>query len=282
MNLYKGILIASTILITTSAFAEDGDIMGSPEDYQEIEIETEDLRVEVEIEEIAEPYWEVIMMGGTASLDAENTTIDMTADETDQLQQRNDGDWKSWTANLGVGYVIPIFDSVVYSDEVQWLPAVEPQINGYFLKGNINGNVDRYYEFPGNFSDTDYSMELESTRVMFDVSLTLASYRNLSIYAIAGIGPSWNRIDFETPNCAPGEEIEIDPHTTVNFAYEFGGGINYALTEHIALTVEYLYTGFNDLRLDDDGEVGGVDQELKSDDFDLSSQAVLFGIRYAF
>ena len=85
MNIYKGILIASTLLIANSAFAE-ADIMGSPEDYEEIEIETEDLRVEVEIEEEAEPYWEVILMGGTAQLDAENTTIDTTITETDQLQ----------------------------------------------------------------------------------------------------------------------------------------------------------------------------------------------------
>ena len=79
------------------------------------------------------------------------------------------------------------------------LPAIEPQINTYFLQGNNNGDVDLFTNLsPGNGSEGDYSIELQSTRLMFDLALTFATYRNLSIYGIAGIGPSWNRIDYES------------------------------------------------------------------------------------
>ena len=239
--------------------------------------------IEIEIEE-SESYWEFQLFGGTANLDADNVVLSNLApfsEEADKAIQNNQGDWKSWTVQAGMGYVIPLFDSERFSDELQWLPAIKPQINAYYLKGNIEGDLYRYYQYTDLIS-TDYKMDFESTRLMFDVALTFASWRNVSVYGIAGIGPAWNRIGFlygeySTP------EVKLNKHTQTNFAYEFGGGLTYALSEHLSITAEYLYTGFNDVELGDSGNIGHdlPISEVKSNSFDLNSQAVLVGFNLA-
>lgn len=258
------ILAASTLLISTLSFAEH----------------------EVEDNE-HEPYWELLLFGGTAELNTDNTTI-TTYDylPADKIKQNNEGSWKSWTIQAGVGYVVPLFGAERLSDEVQWFPAIEPQLNVYYLKGNVDGNVDRYYKYPDvdPSNDTGYKMDIESTRLMLDVALTFVSWRNVSLYGIAGIGPSWNRVGFHGKENDCVEAVNLSQDTTTNFAYEFGGGLSYLLNEHLSLTAEYLYTGFNDIAIGDSGHLGNGAElsDVDSKDFDLHSQAVFAGFRLAF
>jgi hypothetical protein len=97
MNIKKIIFAANILLITPIVFAGDENVTYL---YQR----------EVEIEEEAEPYWEILLLGGTAELDAENTLIHVTNIETDKITQDNDGDWKSWTVQLGLGYMVPLLN----------------------------------------------------------------------------------------------------------------------------------------------------------------------------
>jgi opacity protein-like surface antigen len=252
----KAVLIAVSSLATISAFAEESAKKFHP--------------------------WEILLFGGTSALDADNTLIHISEDETDKITQSNAGDWKSWSLQLGLGYIIPLSDAKHRTKKFQWFPSIEPQMNLYFLKGNIEGAVDRFYQYAGNYSDTDYKINLESTRLMFDIALTFASYRNFSIFGIAGIGPSWNRIGYDT-GVVNEAELHLSKKTQTNFAYEFGGGISYAFTEHLSVTGEYLFTGFNNIELSENG-IEGNDREItvKSDKFDLNAQTVFFGLRYAF
>jgi opacity protein-like surface antigen len=261
MILYKGILFASAIFIAYGSFANTNKSEETP----------------------ATPHWEVVLMGAPATLDAGNTNIFMNNNQLDILKQNNSSDWDAWSGNLGVSFVIPLFCATECPGQVQWFTALAPQINGYYLSGDINGTVDRFGDFVGDFNDTNYSMDIKSTRLMFDLALTIATYRNFSVYAIAGIGPSWNRIDFDSKanDCVVG--MELDDHTDTNFAYEIGAGINFGVTQHLAVTLEYLYAGFNNLDLSEHGNIGGFEvSALESEEFDLSSQAIFLGLRYAF
>jgi opacity protein-like surface antigen len=285
MKTYKRILLTSALFTVTSGAALAGGIVLEDEytRYTKPVIEEEEeivLEIEIEVEEEATPYWEILGMGGFGAFDAGDSTLDITGSEVDKLVQTNENDWETWTAQLGVGYVIPLFDAEEYSDEIQWFPAIEPQLNVYYLEGDIVGDVYRF-ESP-DFNEADYSINLKSTRLMFDVALTLASWRDLSVFALAGIGPSWNRLDFsshidEGVDCDL-NDVGVDSHTDTNFAYEFGGGVTYELTEHLALSAEYLFTGFDDLKLGNSDDV----EDLDPSDFHLNSSAFLFGLRVMF
>ncbi|MGA2654403.1 MAG: outer membrane beta-barrel protein [Gammaproteobacteria bacterium] len=226
-------------------------------------------------------HWEILLLGGIATLDADSTLIHASDIQTDQITQTNEDDWKSWSVQLGLGYIIPFSDDDD-ADNLQWFPSIEPQINVYYLKGNVDGYVDRFYQYPGNYSDTDYHSRFESTRLMFDLALTFAAYQDFSIFGIAGIGPSWNRMTYDT-GVSEGAELHLHANTQTNFAYEVGGGINYAMCEQLSITAQYLFTGFTDVALGNNGTEGG-DREItvESEDFNLNAQSILLGLRFAF
>ena len=244
MNFSKGILCAaSTFLITNGAFA------GGIEIIEPVEVVA------------AGPYWEFLAMGGIASLVMNDVTLDLTSIEVDELHQTHKDEWRAWTANLGFGYVIPFFD-ISRPNDAQWFTAIEPQINAYYLQGSMKGDFDRFVNFPGIFNDTDYSLRVESARLMFDTSLTFLTLRNLSFFGIAGIGPSWNRVTLDAYETDCLMELDIERHTSTNLAYEFGGGLIFTASENLAFTAEYLYTGFRNVKLGDEVDIGVLNKSL--------------------
>jgi len=277
--MYKKVLMSGAIIsiATTSAMAGGmvfDDYTPEREERKERHVyKNEVVEIEVEEEEEAENYWELMIFGGAATMDID-PTIRVTPSETNRLSQENGSQLDSWTAQLGVGYVIPLFDSERFSDEIQWLPAIEPQINVYYLSGDNKGDV--YFDSSNDFDVADYKMRIDSTRLMFDLGVTLASYRNFSVYGLAGIGPSWNDIDYSaTPN-ANGEDcgvghVSADSNST-NFAYEFAAGITYDLNDDFGVSLQYLFAGFSDVEVEDSG--------LKSSDIDLHSNSIMLGLRW--
>lgn len=226
--------------------------------------------------------WEILLFGGTAALDADDILIQASNIESDKAIQNNEDDWKSWSVQLGLGYIIPLDDDEHSSETLQWFPSIEPQFNVYFLKGNVNGNTDRFFQYPGNFSDNDFTTDLESTRFMFDVALTFASYSDFSFFGIAGIGPAINRVGYNT-NEVNGAELHLDKKTQTNLAYEFGAGISYALSEHLSVTGEYLFTGFHNVELSENGTEGANREiHVQSDAFNINAQTVFLGLRFGF
>jgi opacity protein-like surface antigen len=256
MKIYKGILLASSLLLAHSAFADEDEAVS---------------------------YWEVILMSGIANLDTQGTNFQMTPSRIDELEPGTADFGDAWTIQLGIGYAIPLFDAEEDVEEVQWFTAIEPQINAYYLEGDVNGNVDRYADIVGDFDDTQYTMDINSTRVMFDLALTIVSYDDFSLYAIGGIGPSWNDFDLTEHESDCVEEVRFDGDD-VNLAYEFGGGITYAAMDELDISLQYLYTNFLDLEFDDNADIGDGSElsNIESDDFDFSSQALVLGLRYAF
>ncbi|MFA6037542.1 MAG: outer membrane beta-barrel protein [Legionellales bacterium] len=227
-----------------------------------------------------EPFFEILVMGGIATLDATDTSLQISDSETDKLIQTNDGNWESWTGQVGVGYVSPLTHELQTGD-VQWFPLITPQINLYYLDGDdIQGDV---YQFESaDFDNLDYNMDFQSTRLMFDLGLTLAAIDRFSVYAIAGAGIAWNKTDL---NANPNQQgidcgaigFDIDSKTSSSFAYEFGGGMTYAAMDNLAISLEYLYTGFTDVELGNDSD----EFDIESQDLDINSQAVLLGLRFA-
>lgn len=84
--------------------------------------------------------------------------------------------------------------------EVQWFNAINPQLNVYYLgNGDIEGDVWRF-ESP-DWNQMDYSMDFDSTRLMFDLGINIVTIEKFSLYAIGGAGLSWNNTQLNaTPN----------------------------------------------------------------------------------
>jgi opacity protein-like surface antigen len=249
MNGFKPILSAATLFAFTSSFA----FAFSFDEGEELE-----------------PYYELILMGGIATIDADDLTVELTNGEIDLLTQTNETDWDAWTGRIGVGYVYGLSDA-----SMQWFPTLSPQLNFYYLNGNINGDLSRPLD--PHIDSTHYDMELTSKRLMFDLALTVVRFEALSIYALGGAGVAWNEIDFDSRKDDDFHlsNQDLETESSAGFAYEFGGGLTYTISDEFGISAEYLYTGLTDVLV-------GAHEFEEDVEFDLTSQAVLVGFRFTF
>ena len=230
-------------------------------------------------------HFEVIGAVGIAAVSAGNSVLGITSSETDRLVQTNGNNWNYFTGQLGVGYVHYFRDIPLYPDRVEWFTAMKPQVNAYYIGGNnISGDVWRF-ESP-DFNQLTYSMPFNSTRVMFDTSLTIATRKHLSLYAIGGIGNAWNKLSYNdadkgTVPC-PDQRLSLNSITDSSFAWEAGAGLQYAFTDRIGLSLEYLYTDLGSVKLSNQGNAGSMTTPLiVPGSFHLNSQTALLGLHIA-
>lgn len=220
---------------------------------------------------------ELTGMVGIANMQQNDATFDLTSNETDLLVQTDTQAWDAWSLQLGAGYVYPLFWE--FNDEksindIQWFTAITPQINFYILNNSdLQGEVYRLEDIDDN--DAAYTLNFESTRLMFDTALTIAKLRKLSLYGIAGLGVAWNDLGLAmTPYADTNlEPLNFNSGSSTGFAYEFGAGLTYELDEELGISLQYLYTGFNDV------EISGQDDifSVTNSDLKITSQSLLLG-----
>lgn len=230
-------------------------------------------------------HLEVIGALGIASLTAGDGYLGVTSSETDRLVQTNRNDWNTFTAQLGIGSIYYLNGAQQYSENTQWFPWIEPEVNAYYLGGeSIKGDVWRFSS-PA-FNDMTFNMPVNSYRLMFDTALTVVSKKQYSLYAIGGVGASWNRIGYSDADrdnilCAD-QYLNLNSRTNSSFAWEAGAGLAYALNDRISLSLEYLYVDLGKIKTPDTGFTGGITAPvLVPANIKLTSQAALFGLHVA-
>lgn len=230
-------------------------------------------------------HLEVIGALGIASLNAGDGSLGVTSNETDRLVQTNSNDWNTFTAQLGIGSIYYLRDAQQYSENTQWFPSVEPELNAYYLGGNgIKGDVWRFQS--PNFNDMTYKMPINSYRLMLDTALTVVSKRQYSLYAIGGIGAAWNHIGYSDANnsglpCTI-QSLNLNSNTPSNFVWEAGAGLSYALNNRFSLSLEYLYVDLGRINTPSTGFTGTISAPvLVPAEMRLSSQAALLGLHVA-
>jgi opacity protein-like surface antigen len=230
-------------------------------------------------------HFEVIGALGIASLMAGDGYLGVTSSETDRLVQTNRNDWDAFTAQLGIGSIYYLNGAQQYAENTQWFPWIEPELNAYYLGGeSIKGDVWRFSS--PDFNDMTFNMPFKSYRLMFDTALTVVSKKQYSLYAIGGIGASWNRIgysdaDRDSAPCAD-QYLNLNSRTDSSFVWEAGAGLAYALNDRFSLSLEYLYVDLGSIKTPDTGFTGGITAPvLVPADIKLTSQAVLLGLHVA-
>lgn len=186
-----------------------------------------------------------------------------------------------WSA--GLGYVYFLSNAPKYSDKVQWLPRVEPEVNVYYSSYKNSGTVYRF-DNP-EFNSLTYTIPVDSTRLMFNGALTVASWRQLSSYIIGGVGNAWNRIGYSdevnSTSCTIAN-LNLNKHNSTHFVWEAGAGLNYDMSQHLALSFEYLYTQFGTLKTSDNGNADGITTAFISPaSFRFATQGLLIGLHIA-
>jgi opacity protein-like surface antigen len=180
-----------------------------------------------------------------------------------------------------VGYEIPLpWLNDDEDEEIRWFDALTPQINVYILQQtDVEGSVKRFDD--SDDVDADYKMNFESTRLMLDFELDIFTVRDFSFYGIGGLGIAWNSADYTaTPHgMIPIASVDLPTNDSTGFAYEFGGGVDYAVDEGIDITLQYLWTRLNDVTIS--GDVNIFDEEIYHTNTDISNdiQSILLGVR---
>lgn len=230
-------------------------------------------------------HLEVIGALGIASLNAGDGYLGVTSSETDRLVPTNNNEWGALTAQLGIGSIYYLHNALQYSDYLQWFPWIEPELNAYYLGGkSIEGDVWRFGS--PYFNDMNYNISINSYRLMFDTALTVVSKKQYSLYAIGGIGATWNRAaysdaDMTSLPCAD-QYINLNSNTRSSFAWEAGAGLSYALNNRYTISLEYLYVDLGRIKTSDTGTTGAITNPvLVSSEMKLTSQAALLGLHVA-
>ena len=203
--------------------------------------------------------------------------------------ETNSNAWNTLAGQLGFGYVYYFGHAQKYSDCVQWFPSIEPELNVYYLSSNsIKGDVWRFDN--SAFNDLTFDIPLRSTRLMLDAALTVASWKQISIYAIGGIGNAWNRIGYsdkdndngDVTDTCPEQRLSLNNRSQSKFVWEAGAGATYAFNDRFGLSLEWLYTNLGNVRTSGSGDTATITAPvIVPAHFNLKSQTLLLGLHIA-
>ncbi|MHB1949214.1 MAG: outer membrane protein [Gammaproteobacteria bacterium] len=236
----------------------------------------------------ARNHFDLIGAGSISNLRAGNGSLGITSSETDRLIQTNTNSWDAGGGQLGLGYVFNLHNALQCSDCVQWFTSIEPELNLYYFASNsIRGHVWRFNS--SSFNDLTFDIPVHSTRLMVDGALTVASWRQLSVYAIGGIGNAWNRLGYRdtvngnvSSSTCPEQRVTLNPHTTTDFAWEAGAGLTYTFNDRVSASLEYLYAHLGTVKTGARGNTGTITAPITSPaSFNLKTQNVLLGLHIA-
>ena len=222
-------------------------------------------------------HFDIIGALGVATIGNDDSTLRLSALEKDRVVQTNSG-LNKFTAQLGVGYV-HYFSDTWQSANVKWFPSIEPELNVYYLGGSsINGDVLQF-ENP-QLNNLTYSMPFNSTRLMADAALTIATLNKFSIYGKGGLGNAWSRIGYSDTFNDAGSRLDLNAIHDSSFVWEAGAGMQYAVNHRMGIGVEYLYTALGRQKVSSHAN-GTSASVVVPGSFHMNTQAALFSLHVA-
>lgn len=122
---------------------------------------------------------------------------------------------------------------------------------------------------------------------MLDVALTVTSWKQLSLFGLAGIGFAKNRVSYsDSPNgSAPctDQPVRLSSKNNNNFVWEAGAGLDFAFNSNFSLFFEYLYTDLGKVKPSGSGSAGTITSPvLSAPQFHVKAQTALLGIKIGF
>lgn len=181
--------------------------------------------------------FEISAAGGINWYRVPDTYLVISSVETDsnKVEQYPSGAiWK-----IGAGYYF--FEDIL--QDFPFLNHLLLEVNVYHTSATIEGDTWQF-KMP-KFNNYSFDAPVTSTRLMLDVKPTLFIWKNISPYAIFGVGATWNQISYhETAIAAdinPATALKLSDNTTSRIAWDLGIGMSVALTDNLNVTAEYIY-----------------------------------------
>jgi opacity protein-like surface antigen len=229
-------------------------------------------------------HFEVIAGLGISAIDADDSYLAITSNETDKLVQTNNHRWNTLVGQLGAGYVFFFPNKLRFSPETQWFTSLEPELNFYYAANQVKGDIYRFSD--PNFNDFTYKTTITTSRLMLDAALTIVARSAYSLFVIGGIGNSWSTVGYHDTqdagaSCSVSALSNHDKHRS-HFAWELGAGVAYAFNDKVNLSLEYLYTDFGTMDLSGTLQNTALTTtQTAQSSFNLNTQAVLLDLHVA-
>jgi opacity protein-like surface antigen len=192
--------------------------------------------------------------------------------ETDTLYVDDRSSLPTW--KLGLGYHF-------FTNELaqrSFFNDLLVEFNYYHGEQTLSGPV-WWYAPSQAFNNYNFNAPIESSRYMLDVKPSLFTYDHLSFYPIVGAGLAVNIASYQESAISGAQsstELNVGNHTSDNFSYDLGAGIRANLSDHLEATLEYLYSNLGQVAID--GQTSPNNSVISLPKFNVSSQAVMFGI----
>ncbi|MGA2655185.1 MAG: outer membrane beta-barrel protein [Gammaproteobacteria bacterium] len=231
----------------------------------------------------ADNYWQIRAGAGVGLLFTDETTLGVTAHETNDTLTEGDAG-SNVIATVGLGYVIPF--ECEDCDDWQFFPGIIISLDGsYQPKTNVTGDVWIYSD-PA-FDLYDYRASFENTNLMGNVTLGLLEYQRFTVFLQGGLGIAWTDVGYyDTPK--PGVtqgNLALESQQNTTFAWQGGAGIGYALIPELDLTLTYLYTDLGTVetssQFKSENNFGGT-VVVDPAEFELHQQSLVLGVQWNF
>ena len=174
-----------------------------------------------------------------------------------------------YTANPDGSVFFSFFTGYTWENDNLWLPAYSLRLNYlYGLSADVDGHVEQF-SLP-EFKNYKYQYQLQSQALLGVLKVDLYRYRNIMPFVSAGLGVAWNKFSDYDEQALEGITPRVSPQfasrTHSDFAYTFGAGFDFSVTERLSLTLEYNFDGFGHLESGESQGYGGdnIESELNT------------------
>ena len=157
------------------------------------------------------------------------------------------------------------------------------------LEGSIHSEAEKSIAFMigGSYTDNPIKAKLQMNTLLFNVFYDIPTNTRFTPFIGAGVGLSHIKGKYETVDSDLSTYTEN--HKKVNFAWQIGAGVSYALSGTVNLDLAYRYTHYGKAKLQSysgcDPEAGGGTGSYISDHTDvkdLTSHSLSAGVRFSF
>ncbi|MGA2654453.1 MAG: outer membrane beta-barrel protein, partial [Gammaproteobacteria bacterium] len=188
-----------------------------------------------------EGYFELKGAVGPTWLQAHATDVQLSPYE---ILHTNFDNLSAFNATLGVAYALPLLEE---NDDFSWLPFVKASIDvAHQFEQTFSGDITQV----GWTSEWDNQTKIENTNLMFNLSLGLLQYDDLSVFILGGVGAAWTQVTYNAENgSVDTKDVHLGEQNTTTFASQGGAGLGYLIAPDLNLTGTWLYTHIGDIKV---------------------------------
>lgn len=182
--------------------------------------------------------------GGISHINMKKSTLTVSSNEVDTLNGTTNNTHSTGGIGAALDFLIP-----PASKSGTYLHDVSIGMDLFLLNTNSGGSVYQYGS--PELHNYDYHLMFKTSRVMLDGTMGFVPFMcDVIPFVTAGVGVAHIQTEYyETPlSGVVGGQLNLPRRSQNNFAYSAGVGIKKMLSNHLQLSILYLYTDLGTAR----------------------------------